>query len=450
MKNKYFIIILISIVSSIFLSLAFTFYYIEQEINRSLDSQLETMASSIFASGLSVDLMDRIDDVDDVLSDVFEEERVDRFIRIYQSDNLKLLYANEFGQVASLPVPQGAKLSTVEYGRRKFRILEIENGPIILQVALIKDPFLSRMKVLEKNILVFSGGLLLIILLITVLSLKALLRPLKILGQDFAHWSDRLSFDFRPMKISTDQLLSKIQERRAEWKSGEMHDFLKQLYSFAENLSNFLQFSQKQYSVIAHELKTPLTIMRNDLESIKNKYRVSGMEHDIEKISTEIDQLSNMIRNFLEWSLHTATGSGPEEIYAIKLSTVIAEEIKKLNALYPERIIFNYQSEVQVFCSPLHAQQLIANLLQNALIHGPAGRAVSIRLLEKTLEVEDSGQGLNEKVMDNLGTPFNRSEKSWGHGLGLAWIKTICDIYNWKLTFHKLPDKHVVRIDFEF
>ena len=394
-------------------------------------------------------MMDNIDDVDEVMSDIFQEERVDRYIRIYQTDNLKLLYANEFGQVASLPPPEGRKLSTVEYGHRRFRVLEVKNGPIVLQVALIMDSFMSRIKVLEKNILVFSSGILLIILLITGLSLNALLRPLRLLGQDFAHWSKRLSFDFNPMKASTDQLLLKIKERSRDWKSGEMHEFLKQLYSFAENLSNFLQFSQKQYSVLAHELKTPLTIMRNDLDSLKNKYKIEGIETDISKVSVEIDQLSKLIRDFLDWSQHAATISRPEEMYAIKLGTVVEEEAKKLNALYPNRIEIENSVEVQVFSSQRHAQQLIANLLKNALIHGPQNGIVKVRLLEDTLEVEDRGKGLDEEVLQNLGAPFNRTAKSLGHGLGLAWIKTICEIYGWKLTFNKSEDKHIVRIVFD-
>ena len=407
------------------------------------------MASSIFAAGLSVDMMDNIDDVEEVMSGIFEEERVDRYIRIYQSDNLKLLYANEFGQMASLPPPEGKKLSTIEYGHRRFRVLEVKNGPIVLQIALIMDSFMSRIKVLEKNILVFSSGLLLIILLIAGLSLNALLRPLRLLGQDFAHWSDRLSFDFKPMKSSTDQLLLKIQERRRDWKSGEMHEFLKQLYSFAESLSNFLQFSQKQYSVLAHELKTPLTIMRNDLESLKVKYKNDGIAADISKVSLEIDELSKLIRDFLDWSQHAATISRPEEMYAIKLSSIVEEEVKKLSALYPDRIKLDNQVDTQVFSSQRHAHQLVTNLLKNALIHGPQAAPVTVRLLEDTLEVEDSGTGLDEEVLQNLGAPFNRTAKSLGHGLGLAWIKTICEIYGWKLTFHKSADKHFVRIIFD-
>lgn len=449
MRNKYFFIILISIISSISLSLAFTFYYMQEEITRSLDSQLETMASSIFASGLSVDLMDNMDDVDEVMSDIFQEERVDRYIRIYQASDLRLLYANEFGLMASLPAPRGQEHSTVEYGHRRFRVLEIKNGPIVLQVALIMDSFLSRMKVLEKNILVFSSGLLVIILLITALSLKALLQPLKTLGHDFAGWSERLTFDLKPMTASTNQLMSKIEERQKDWKTGEMHDFLTQLHSFAENLSKFLQFSQKQYSVLAHELKTPLTIMRNDLENIKNKYQVDGIETDIGRVSAEIDELSKMIRDFLDWSQHAATAAKPDELYAVKLDSVVKDEIKRLGVLYPERIIFDNQADLRVFCSPAHAQQLIANLLQNALTHGPESGQVRIRLLENTLEVEDSGRGLPDEVRENLGAPFNRSSKSPGHGLGLAWIKAICDIYKWKLTFNSSSERHIVRIEFE-
>jgi signal transduction histidine kinase len=406
------------------------------------------MATTIFASGLSVDLMDNIDDVDEVMSDIFEEERVDRFIRIYQASDKKMLYANEFGQVADLPPPSGQKLSTVEYGHRKFRVLEVKNGPIILQVALIKDSFLSRAKVLEKNVLVFSGGLLMIILLITSLSLQALLKPLRTLGLDFAHWSQRLSFELRPVKSSTEQLLHQIKKRQAEWKTGAMREFLDQLLKFAQNLSSFLEFSQKQYSVLAHELKTPLTIIRNDLEGLKKKYKVDGMDQEVKKIENEIDELSTLIRNFLEWSHNAATASKPDELYAIKLGSVIQDETVKLSGLYPNRIQFESKNELQVFCSPEHARQLVGNLLRNAIFHGPENSQVNVRINGMFLEVEDQGRGISEEILQNLGAPFNRSKKSAGHGLGLAWIKTICDIYDWKLSFEKKSNSHIVRVEF--
>lgn len=406
------------------------------------------MASSIFASGLSVSWMSNMqnmDEVDEAINDAFEEERVDRFIRVYDSNNMKLLYANEFGQVASLPVPSGNKFSTEEYGDRRFRILEVKKGPIILQVALIIDSVLSKAKELEKNAIVFSVGLLLIILTITALSLRALLKPLKVLGQDFAQWSDRLSFDFSPMKGATDQLLIRIQGRQKEWRSGEVSEFLKQIYAFAFNLSNFLQFSQKQYSVLAHELKTPLTIIRNKLDNLKSQPALGA---EVSEVIKEVDELSKLIRDFLDWSQQAASTSKPEELFAIKLGPVAEDEVKKLNRLY-DRIIFDYKSEAEVYCAPAHIRQVIVNLIQNAILHGPENKSVFVRVESSFLEVEDQGSGLHQDIEKSLGAPFNRTAQSTGHGLGLAWVKTICDIYEWKLSFIKNPSNHIVRIDFD-
>ena len=411
------------------------------------------MASTIFASGLSVDLMDTLDDMDEFMSDIFEEKRVDRFIRIYQASNMKLLYANDFGQMASLPLPivsapNSKKLRTLDYGHRKFRVLEVRNGPIVLQIALIMDSFLSRTKLLKKNIIVFSGGLLMIILLITGLSLRALLRPLRILGHDFAQWSQNLSLDFSPMQSSTDQLVHKIQERRKDWKGGEIREFLEQLYGFIKNLSQFLHFSQKQYSVLAHELKTPLTIVRNDLEELKLKHSDASLSEDISKIESEIDELSRLIQNFLDWSQQAAAAAKPNELYALKLSQTIEVEARRLGALYDNKIQIEKKNDLQLFCSPHHIQQLVSNLLKNACVHGPSEGLVTVRIEDSHLDIIDQGAGLPTGILKNLGAPFNRHNKSSGHGLGLAWVKTICDIYEWQMSFEKTDGGHRVRIDF--
>jgi two-component system sensor histidine kinase TctE len=54
-----------------------------------------------------------------------------------------------------------------------------------------------------------------------------------------------------------------------------------------------------------------------------------------------------------------------------------------------------------------------------------------------TLLIKDQGPGLSDAVLGRLGQPFvrNSSASNQGHGLGLAWVISICKLYNWPYQF---------------
>ncbi|MEN0057732.1 MAG: ATP-binding protein, partial [Bdellovibrio sp.] len=55
------------------------------------------------------------------------------------------------------------------------------------------------------------------------------------------------------------------------------------------------------------------------------------------------------------------------------------------------------------------------------------------------LSIRDQGIGIPEEVLHRIGSPFNKSAagalSQKGVGLGLAWVKTICDLYRWSYAF---------------
>lgn len=62
---------------------------------------------------------------------------------------------------------------------------------------------------------------------------------------------------------------------------------------------------------------------------------------------------------------------------------------------------------------------------------------IEITFEGSTLSVKDSGPGIEDSVLNKIGSPFNRGPRLNGDqsqsGLGLAWISAICQRYNWKL-----------------
>ena len=114
----------------------------------------------------------------------------------------------------------------------------------------------------------------------------------------------------------------------------------------------------------------------------------------------------------------------------------------------------------RVFTRPEHLQQVIRNLVDNALEYSPGGSRVEIVVQRGAIEVLDEGPGLPESVVRNLGTPFNRGRSPSsptgreGHGLGLALVISHCRRYGWEFSSHaeggdaEARPRHRVRIAF--
>ena len=85
--------------------------------------------------------------------------------------------------------------------------------------------------------------------------------------------------------------------------------------------------------------------------------------------------------------------------------------------------------------NPIHLDQLLTNLISNALKYSPSTEKVWVKVEGNLVSVEDRGQGIPQSVLEKLGQPFNfqRQEGIKGSGLGLAWVNTICKKYGWTL-----------------
>jgi signal transduction histidine kinase len=87
--------------------------------------------------------------------------------------------------------------------------------------------------------------------------------------------------------------------------------------------------------------------------------------------------------------------------------------------------------------------QAVANLVENALRHTPAGTQISVRLFtdqgaETCLMVEDDGPGVAEADLPRLTNRFYRGERSRttpGNGLGLSLVAAVAELHGAKLRF---------------
>ncbi len=195
----------------------------------------------------------------------------------------------------------------------------------------------------------------------------------------------------------------------------------------------------KQFTADAsHELKTPLTILKGEMEIALRSRDNEYMKEVISSSLEEIDRMSYIVRNLLDLAkMDVEKGSVPKEI--VELDRVLAERVELLKRLALDRgvrldIIKNMPASV--IGDQVRLSQLLFNLIDNSLKYTPRGGSVELYLDTEgdmaVFKTKDSGIGISKDDLPYIFDRFYRVDKArsrevGGAGLGLSICKEIVE-----------------------
>ena len=204
-----------------------------------------------------------------------------------------------------------------------------------------------------------------------------------------------------------------------------------------ERLQGVFESQTRFIGDAAHELKTPLTAMKGNLEVGLQRDRSTEEYRDV--LSTTLGQVEHLTR--LVKSLLTLTQfSGehpPIDRKPVLLEPLLKELVSELSVLAEEKgclFTARIQEVPKILGDAGQLKQLVINLLDNAIRHTSQGESVTVTLQssENTvlLTVEDTGSGIGTEHLPHIFTRFYRADRardreSGGTGLGLAIAKEI-------------------------
>ena len=238
---------------------------------RLIDHSLETIASTLIASGLSLDLIENLDSTDDLIHDLLGEERVDQIINVYSLGG-KILAQNYTGMEIPLKFSGSERWQTYIVGKRTVHVLNIQSGQLLLQVGMILNPSISRWNFLNSHFAVLSVIIFILLIITAYFSSGILFAPIKLLTRDLQSMSKQLDrklgqalseFVIGPELTSLFSANNKT--------SDEFELLCIEIKSFLNKLEDYTKSFNAQTAILTHELKTPLTILRNYLEELKSK-----------------------------------------------------------------------------------------------------------------------------------------------------------------------------------
>lgn len=184
---------------------------------------------------------------------------------------------------------------------------------------------------------------------------------------------------------------------------------------------------------IAHDLRTPLTRLRNRLEDLRQQAREAELQVHLDRAVAETDQLLQSFGALLRLSRIEAQALDADAP-RVALAEVVEDAVELYAPIGAERGI---RLQVQLAAASVRGDrdqlfQLAVNLLDNALKYAPAGSEVEVRLDAVAdgvrLQVGDRGPGIPEAERERVFDRFQRLEAhrgSPGTGLGLSLVRAI-------------------------
>ena len=195
------------------------------------------------------------------------------------------------------------------------------------------------------------------------------------------------------------------------------------------------------FAMVVHELRTPLTAIDGQTQLAQRylKNDPARAAESLARIREQTKRLDRLVSDLLDHS-RTSAGIFALEVVTFDLGIVVANTISLRGGADAERIRFAASGPVRVRADPDRIEQVIANLLENALAYSPAGSAIDVSLSASggiaTVTVTDLGVGVPEAEADRLFTSFFRGSRTAsipGTGLGLFISRRIAEQHRGEL-----------------
>ncbi|WEK33364.1 MAG: ATP-binding protein [Candidatus Pseudomonas phytovorans] len=176
-------------------------------------------------------------------------------------------------------------------------------------------------------------------------------------------------------------------------------------------LARHVEGRTRLLAAISHDLNTPLTELRLQVELLEPGEARDDMLESLEELSTMVRETLGFVRD----------DAVQEPTRRIALDTLLGELARRYGLL-GQALTLGKPADAYLYCRPLALKRALTNLIDNALKHGGTARVdVQVQAGMIVLEILDRGPGLPEAWLEKVFEPFVQlGHGNGGLGLGLA------------------------------
>ncbi len=339
--------------------------------------------------------------------------------KVNNHSNLRVLVNSDTTiEVVTLRVPPKINFKKFKIDENNFMELvyplDINTHQYLKLTRNINSSHIMLNKIFGNLIFLGIGGLILIIIYAFAMS-KTLLLPILKITQKLSNMNEnsltqintkKLPIEFIPLANSINTLTTRIE--------------------------SYVKYQKELFIGAAHELKTPLSVMKLKSQVTLRKQREPEKYEEVLKLHIdEIDGMNQMISSILDMGRQEgAQFEKPVELDIIKYLEAKVESFKLLAC--EKNITLEFTSCIDSYITIIQhtlLTQIIQNFVQNAIKFTPEDKKILIRTIHFdehiAIEVIDQGIGIDEDV--DLFAPFKRVGNEKGAGLGLFLAKSAAD-----------------------
>lgn len=216
-------------------------------------------------------------------------------------------------------------------------------------------------------------------------------------------------------------------------------------------IEDLFRAQQKFVADVSHELRSPLTAVRGNLDLLKRGAVDDPVERAqvIDAIDSETARMSRLVSDLL---LLARQDSGvPIALHPVELDTLLLEVYRQAQlSTRSIKLTLGAEDQAIIIGDRDRLKQVLLNLVDNALKYTPPGGEVTLSLTKDEnwvrVAVRDTGIGIAAENIPNLFDRFYRVDKArsrdaGGTGLGLAIAKSVVDAHGGKITVESDPGK---------
>jgi signal transduction histidine kinase len=209
-----------------------------------------------------------------------------------------------------------------------------------------------------------------------------------------------------------------------------------------EQLDRLLQSQRGFVADASHELRGPLTVIRGNLDLLKRNLSEEDRTESIRVLEAEMARMTRIVNDLL---VLAEVESGPlEQSQLVSLKDIILDAQDRALLLAGDRhIVIERQDDLWVKGDAHKLDQLVGNLVGNAIKYTPDGGTITLSLFQDRewarLDVADTGMGISPEHLPHIFDRFYRVDRArsragGGTGLGLAIVKGIALQHGGKVT----------------
>lgn len=396
-------------------------YSVISEIEDIYDPDIRNLLDSFsFNNNLSIELLDNTRNV------VYESSSGAAGHGPMMKSSIRLEAFSEVLQNKQVSIP----LTHPRFGN-KFMLIGLPvniSGQIqgVLFINMPLSPVQETATILKKQLVYITLILLTVASIISHLISKAFIRPI-----------------LKIKKVSEKMASGDFTDRIEVESQDEIGQLVESINYMGQELSKIDQLRKDLVANVSHELRTPLSLIRGYAEIIRN---VTGnipekREKQLEIIIDESERLSCIVNDMLNLS-QMQSGYIKLNITSFSLNRLV-ERLKEKYEILSEKTGVAMRAEsvaqIEVRADENKIEQVLGNLINNALNHTERGGMIVINLFEDSeytgVEVMDNGVGIQEENIKHIWDRYFKTDKTSrtrmvGTGLGLAIVKSILEAHN--------------------